>query len=223
MSSIIRSMNQSFIRYPFQEIFRAPSHVAILRVLNQLNQGISGRELARRARINDRTCRLSLKRLEYLGVTEYLGTGKTKLIRLNRKNYFAKSIMPEIFKGEQNFFKSALVSIKELVPEDCEWACIYGSVAKKSDTMLSDVDLLLLVSNEAKIDDMQDMITDMITDHFEIYGLSISPLILTIDQWAEDIQFRDLKTNIINYHINLSGEQPLSFGSLIKLSQSRDP
>jgi len=36
-----------------QEIFGAPSHIAILRVLNQITQGISGRELSRHATIND--------------------------------------------------------------------------------------------------------------------------------------------------------------------------
>ena len=203
-------MNQSFTTYPLQEVFRAPSHIAILRVLNQLNQGISGRELARRARINDRTCRLSLKRLEYLNIIEYLGAGKTKLVKLNRKNYFIKSILPEIFKEEQHFLKSAFVSIQKLVPDDCEWACIYGSVAKKNDTVLSDVDLLILVSNGEKIDEMQDVITELITDHFEIYGLSISPIILTMDQWGEDIQFRDLKTDIVKSHIHLKGKQPIS-------------
>jgi len=143
MSSIIRAMKQSFIRYPLQEIFRAASHVAILRVLNQLTGGISGRELARRAEINDRTCRLSLKRLEYLNVIEYLGSGKTKLVRLNRQSFFTKSIISGLFEAERDYLKSVVIDDKLDVCDQletqmqhvvdsyqCEWKTTIGDESK---------------------------------------------------------------------------------------------
>ena len=208
MSSIIRAMKQSFIRYPLQEIFRAASHVAILRVLNQLTGGISGRELARRAEINDRTCRLSLKRLEYLNVIEYLGSGKTKLVRLNRQSFFTKSIISGLFEAERDYLKSVVVSIQNVIQENCGWACIYGSVAKRTDTVLSDLDLLIIISDAGKFDLMQDITSELSIDIFSKFGLSLSPLILTATQWTGDKQFMDLKIDIVQHHIQLAGKRP---------------
>lgn len=65
-----------------QDIFSAPSHIAMMGVLNHITQGVSGKELARRAEINARTCRLALGRLDQLGLVENMGTGKIKLFKL---------------------------------------------------------------------------------------------------------------------------------------------
>ena len=206
MSSILRMMKHSFTRYPMQEIFSAPSHIAILRVLNQITQGISGRELARRAAINDRTCRLALGRLEQLGLIENLGTGKIKLFRLNRKNYFAKTVLPSLFVGEVSFLGSLIEKLQEVLIDKCKWACIYGSVAKKMDVEFSDLDVLIIVSSEKKVKGLQDKMTVLTSSIFTGFGLSMSPVILTDFQWRKGKQFHELKKNVILDHIPLVGE-----------------
>ena len=126
-------MKNSYTRYPLQKIFNAPSHISILRVLNQLTQGISGREIARRAGMNDRTCRLSLQRLEQLNMIENLGAGKTKLFRLNRKNYFNNHAIPSIFAIENKYLPTLMEKLKDDLHNNCVWAWIYGSVAQNTD------------------------------------------------------------------------------------------
>ena len=206
MSSILRMMKHSFTRYPMQEIFSAPSHIAILRVLNQITQGISGRELARRAVINDRTCRLALGRLEQLGLVENLGTGKVKLFRLNRKNYFAKTVLPSLFVGEVSFLGSLIEKLQEALIDKCKWACIYGSVAKKMDVEFSDLDMLIIVKDEKEIENLQDKMTELISSIISGFGLSLSPVILTDFQWRKGKQFQELKKNVIQDHIPIVGQ-----------------
>ena len=206
MSSILRTMKHSFTQYPMQEIFGAPSHIAILRVLNQITQGISGRELARRAAINDRTCRLALGRLEQLGLVENLGTGKVKLFRLNRKNYFAKTVLPSLFVGEVSFLGSLIEKLQEALIDKCKWACIYGSVAKKMDVEFSDLDMLIIVKDEKEIENLQDKMTELISSIISGFGLSLSPVILTDFQWRKGKQFQELKKNIIQDHIPIVGQ-----------------
>ena len=206
MSSILRTMKHSFTQYPMQEIFGAPSHIAILRVLNQITQGISGRELARRAAINDRTCRLALGRLEQLGLVENLGTGKIKLFRLNRKNYFAKTVLPSLFVGEVSFLGSLIEKLQEALIDKCKWACIYGSVAKKMDVEFSDLDMLIIVKDEKEIENLQDKMTELISSIISGFGLSLSPVILTDFQWRKGKQFQELKKNIIQDHIPIVGQ-----------------
>ncbi len=206
MSSILRTMKHSFTQYPMQEIFSAPSHIAILRVLSQITQGISGRELARRASINDRTCRLALGRLEQFGIVENLGTGKIKLFRLNRKNYFAKTVLPPLFTGEVSFLGSLIEKLQEALKDKCAWACIYGSVAKKIDVESSDLDLLVILKNEKDLQLIQENIIELISNIFSGYGLSLSPVLFTVDQWQKENQFQDLKKSVMEDHISLVGE-----------------
>jgi len=206
MSIILRTMKHSFTQYPMQEIFSAPSYIAILRVLNQITQGISGRELARRAAINDRTCRLALGRLEQLGLVENLGTGKIKLFRLNRKNYFAKTVLPSLFVGEVSFLGSLIEKLQEALIDKCKWACIYGSVAKKMDVEFSDLDMLIIVKDEKEIENLQDKMTELISSIISGFGLSLSPVILTDFQWRKGKQFQELKKNIIQDHIPIVGQ-----------------
>ena len=206
MSIILRTMKHSFTQYPMQEIFSAPSYIAILRVLNQITQGISGRELARRAVINDRTCRLALGRLEQLGLVENLGTGKIKLFRLNRKNYFAKTVLPSLFVGEVSFLGSLIEKLQEALIDKCKWACIYGSVAKKMDVEFSDLDMLIIVKDEKEIENLQDKMTELISSIISGFGLSLSPVILTDFQWRKGKQFQELKKNVIQDHIPIVGQ-----------------
>ena len=206
MSIILRTMKHSFTQYPMQEIFSAPSYIAILRVLNQITQGISGRELARRAVINDRTCRLALGRLEQLGLVENLGTGKVKLFRLNRKNYFAKTVLPSLFVGEVSFLGSLIEKLQEVLIDKCKWACIYGSVAKKMDVEFSDLDMLIIVKDEKEIENLQDKMTELISSIISGFGLSLSPVILTDFQWRKGKQFQELKKNVIQDHIPIVGQ-----------------
>ena len=199
-------MKHSFTQYPMQEIFSAPSYIAILRVLNQITQGISGRELARRASINDRTCRLALGRLEQLGLVENLGIGKIKLFRLNRKNYFAEKVLPSLFIGEVSFLGALIEKLQEALKGNCKWACVYGSVAKKMDVETSDLDVLVVVKGEKEMKIMQDKMTELISSIISGFGLSLSPVILTDFQWRKGKQFQELKKNIIQDQIPLVGE-----------------
>ncbi len=74
--------------------------------------------------------------------------------------------------------------------------------------MLSDLDLLIIVSDEYKYDKIQNTTSELITDLFINFGLTLSLMILNVDQWTKDERFLDLKTDIIQHHIQLTGERP---------------
>ena len=205
MRSILRIMKYSFTRFPMHQIFAAPSHIAIFRVLNQLNQGISGRELARRAGINDRTCRLALQRMENLNLVEYLGSGKTILFRLNRKNYFAKNMFFYLFEKENEYFDTVIYQLKDYLLNKCVWSCIYGSVVEKTDTSSSDLDVLIIVKNLQSLDTFLENISVLVSAVFVEFGLSLSPIVLLTEQWMNDNQFKNLKKDVFRNHIHLTG------------------
>lgn len=201
-------MKHSFARYPLQEIFAAPSHIAILRVLEPLMHGLSGRELARRANINDRTCRLALERLEAINIVQNIGSGKTKLFQLNREHYSMGPVLSQLFSEERRFFPAVQARIKNVLEGKCVWACLYGSVVKQEDTKDSDLDVLILIKDDADPDKVETLVAGLIPKLYQVYGLSISPIILTIHQWQEDTQYHVLKAEIQRDHIDLIGSDP---------------
>jgi len=200
-------MNNSYTQYPLQEIFGAPSHIAILRVLNQLVAGVSGRELARRASINSRTCRLALNRLEQLNIIENLGSGKTKAFILNRKNYFANSLITPIFLIENEYLNTVIKKCQTFFDKNCIWACIYGSVAKNMDTKNSDLDILVIIASKKDDDLIQNKMVEFSSNILAEFGLSISPIIINLKQWNDDKKYQALKTNIYKDHIHLTGKR----------------
>jgi predicted nucleotidyltransferase len=149
---------------------------------------------------------LALGRLEQLGLVENLGTGKIKLFRLNRKNYFAKTVLPSLFVGEVSFLGSLIEKLQEALIDKCKWACIYGSVAKKMDVEFSDLDMLIIVKDEKEIENLQDKMTELISSIISGFGLSLSPVILTDFQWRKGKQFQELKKNVIQDHIPIVGQ-----------------
>ncbi|MBC8322024.1 MAG: nucleotidyltransferase domain-containing protein [Candidatus Marinimicrobia bacterium] len=208
MSSNLLTMKHSFTQYPLQKILAAPSHISILRVLNQLNQGINGRETARRAGINDRTCRLSLLRLEQLNLIENLGSGKTKLFRLNRNHYFNKHALSALFTLENEYLPMLKRILKKDLHGKCVWACIYGSVAKKTDTEESDLDVCIVANDENSVNQLENLIMKWNQNIYMKFGLSFSPVILTLDQWQNSKEYRDLINDVIRNHIPLAGTKP---------------
>ena len=188
-----------------QEIFGAPSLVAVLRVLNQITQAISGRELARRSGMNDRTCRLALKRLETLNVIEKIGSGKTILFKLNRKNYFTKSILGSLFNKEKNYLNAIIAELQHQLQPNSKWSCVYGSVAKQKDTVSSDFDILIIVDNEMMVEKLENKIPQLISLMYTKFGIALSPLILSYNQWDADNQFQELKSDVQKHHIQISG------------------
>ncbi len=55
-------------RRPLDQVFAAPSHIAILRALLDSAEGMSGRQVARLAEVNHQACAVALGRLEELSV-----------------------------------------------------------------------------------------------------------------------------------------------------------
>ena len=86
---------------------------------------------------------------------------------------------------------------------NCVWAWIYGSVAQNTDSETSDLDVLIVVKDEQKVDLLENKITTWSADIYTNFGLSFSPVILTADQWQNSKQFHNLKENVIQSNIPL--------------------
>lgn len=193
------------LRNPMETIFRTPSHISVLRVLFQLKDGISGRETARRAGINDRTARLALQHLELLNLVYFRGSSRTRLYFLNRKHMFHQLFLKPLFSGEGKYINEIIGELKKGLKGKCTWAGIFGSVALRKDTSESDLDVLILVNNLKEKDVISEWIPSFTGKLHTRYGITLVPIVFTVGQWEKNKEYRELKDSVRKAFIPLIG------------------
>ena len=135
------------LRRPLDQVFAAPSHLAVCRALLDTAEGMSGRQVAREARINHQTCAVALGRLEEMGVVRRQGSGQSQLFRLNRENALVGDLLIPLLKKEREVFPRIIRRMGEMVADRCLRALVFGSVARGEEQTGSDLDLLLIADS----------------------------------------------------------------------------
>lgn len=167
------------LRHPLDQVFAAPSHLAILRALLDSAEGMSGRQVARQAQINHQTCAVALGRLEELGVVRRQGSGQSQLFQLNRDHRLVRDLLVPLLRQERDVFPRILRRVAELVAGRCRRALVFGSVARGEERRDSDLDLLLVTEGphtQARTRRAGDEVRRVLMAE---WGLHVNPLVLT--------------------------------------------
>ena len=191
-------------------VLSSPSRISILRVLRDVKEGLSGREIARRSGMNHQTIALALERLENRGVIRRLGSGRNQLFRLNRANRLVGKVILPLLVAEQKQYLLMQEDLAGVVAGHCLSAVIFGSVARGEETQASDLDLLLIV--EKKVHELQDIIRELVRRGMESWGIRVSPLIMTKTEFSRKAAQGDLLvSNVVNEGVVLYGKNPLVY------------
>jgi predicted nucleotidyltransferase len=200
-------MPDSFLNSPLEYLFQAPSHIKILRALYPLKTGISGRELARRTGISDRNCRIVLNRLQTMGIVHSEGASVFHLFRLNTRHRLISLVLRPLFQSESCFKDELLRKIANSLKGRCRWSGIFGSVAKGADTVESDLDLLVITDTKSELSAISKRLDGLRSDLFEEWGVTLSPLTLTVGEWKSKKKVSpSLRRAILSNHIVLNGK-----------------
>jgi len=195
------------ISRPLDIVLSVPSHISILRVLKDVKEGLSGREIARRAGLNHQTTAASLARLENRGVIRRLGAGRNQLFRLNRDNVLVNKVLLPMLAGEQKQFILMQENLAEVVAGHCLSAVIFGSVAREEETPDSDLDIMLIVGK--KTVSMQEITRKLVQTGMESWGVRVSPIMLTRAELIQRVKRNDeLVYSVLNEGIVLWGQNP---------------
>jgi len=202
----MRKRKNTILR-PLDIIFSAPSHIAILRALKNVKEGLSGREVARRAGINHQTCADALIRLESRGVILRLGSGKTQLFRLNHNSSLVGSVILPMLAAEQNQFSLMRAALARIMNGKCISGILFGSSARGEETPESDFDIALIVEKKAR--NLPEVIRTLVQEGNEKWGIMISPIIMTCSEFIKRADREDpLVMDILNEGIVLYGKPP---------------
>ncbi|MCB4756436.1 MAG: nucleotidyltransferase domain-containing protein [Elusimicrobia bacterium] len=193
-------------QYPLDRVFSASSHIAILHALQHRREGMSGRAIAREARLNHQACAVASRNLESMGLLRRSGAGHTQLVALNFDNYLIRELLLPLFRKERDLLDTVRKEIVDAFAGALA-VTLYGSVARGQDSMDSDMDVLIVVPNDSKLKAI-DRATHNSAEFMVKYGLRLSPLVMTLAEARRRAQKGDsLLRNILAEGVDLSARR----------------
>lgn len=197
----MRQLSQ--VRYALDALLAAPSHLAILRALQDTREGMSGRAIARQASVNHQACAVALRKLEALGVVKRQGAGRTQLIRLNFANHLVSDLVLPLLRRERELPATIQHDIANHFGRRVVALSVFGSVGRGEDVAGSDLDLLLVIKGPRK-ENFVDDVTAYSATFTGKYGIRLSPIVLTTAEVRKNAKRGDpLLKNIVADGIDL--------------------
>jgi predicted nucleotidyltransferase len=164
-------------------VFSTWSHIAVLRVLQDSAVGMTGREIARLAGMNHRSCLKALTTLEGVGLINRQMGGRDHLFSLNREHLLvAEGILP-LLKLERRFLDQVSHDLKKKMGRTVQSMIVFGSVARKSETTHSDLDVCFVVHNGRERETVLEGINDLSQTIRRRFGTSLSPFVITVSEF----------------------------------------
>ena len=106
---------QSFLRYPLNELLGKPAHVRILRVLSDdLTVPVSAPEAAERTGLTEAGARRALLRLTKTGFVLRVGTGRSQRFGLRQTDPVVDSLC-RLFDAERDRFQGLMIALRDVL------------------------------------------------------------------------------------------------------------
>jgi predicted nucleotidyltransferase len=142
---LAKHIHQSALRYPLTAILGSGANVITLRELMRHGGELSAPSLVKRSGLAKASVRQALLVLTTMTLVDAIGSGCTRLFRVQRDHPLAAPL-DALFREEEQRFEAILASVR-LAAEHCQGlvaAWIYGSVARGLDRETSDVDVAVV-------------------------------------------------------------------------------
>ena len=167
----------AFLR--IEEIFGERMSVSVLRLLAQVEGGLSGNETARRLGAQQSTVRKALERLVARGLVTRTDVGRAASYMLDERREAVRGIVIPAFQAESELrlkLWSDIVTLGGRVRPRPVALVLYGSITKGVRSP-RDIDLLVVVDSDTEIDRLRDQLAEA-GERFETsYLLPLSPVL----------------------------------------------
>ncbi len=160
-------------------IFSAPSHISILRTLYAFQNGLSGRECARKSNINHQSCNVALDKLVEIGILYRKGYGRSVLYFVNLQNLIIIKALIPLFQAEADIIKQLKKDLEKFYLGATLSVIIFGSQSKGLAKIGSDLDICFIVQNDNSKKVLNQMFVHSSPWFKNKYGFSINPIYFT--------------------------------------------
>lgn len=193
---------------PLNKILNTETKIKALRFFCSAGGEITGRQVAKMLNMSSTPVQAALRDLYNEGVLERKGFGRAFAYQLNRKNWVVDKVLVPMFQEEGAYPQTLWNRVSErigrsVLKADILSAVVYGSVASRQERATSDIDLLVVIRNQAAKEPVEDLFLDMNHEMIHETGLNIDARIYTLKEFqnkrTEGIGF--IKTAIRSHQL----------------------
>lgn len=170
------------------EVFSTWSNIAVLRVLQDTVAGMSGREIARQAMMSHRSCHKALAHLENLSIVVCQRGAREHFFSLNREHLLVLHGILPILKLERGFLNQLGVYLKKNLASSTISVILFGSVARREESITSDVDICLIVNRVSEKKKIRERIHTFSSVVKRRFGAQLSPIIFSAAEFLQRAQ-----------------------------------
>jgi predicted nucleotidyltransferase len=158
----------------------------VLRFLWRSRAEWSGREIARKAGLSAPSCHETLKKLDARGLVQLRRVSNLHLYKINPENYLVQNVFARIFEAEAALPKAIAAVVKKSLVDSGKSGIIslvlFGSAARGTERLGSDLDLLVVVSARESRKALESRIERLRTLLFKRFNVPLSPYIQTLPE-----------------------------------------
>lgn len=156
----------------------------VLRFLWRSRAEWSGREIARKVGLSAPACHETLKKLDARGLVELRRVSNVHLYKINSENYLVRHVFALQFAAEAAMPKRIAAAVKKSLVDpsksDIVSIVLFGSMARGTERLASDLDLLVVVPAKDSVKALEPRIECLRTLLFKRFSMPLSPYIQTL-------------------------------------------
>jgi predicted nucleotidyltransferase len=150
----------------------------------------SGREIARQTGLSATHCHLALKELDARGLAIFRPVSKVHLYKINADNYMVRRVFSPFFEAEKAIPKEIdHLILKTLVqrhaPIEIISLVLFGSMARGTERLESDLDLLVVVPSQAAKEGLEPNLEKLRSLLAREFNIPFSPYVQTLAEIRE--------------------------------------
>jgi predicted nucleotidyltransferase len=167
---------------PLEELFGERLSITVLRLLTQVEGGMSGNAIARRLALQQSAVRKALERLVARGVVTRVDIGRSASYALDTRREVVRRLVLPVFQAEaalgERLRETLRRAAEQLRPAPAA-VVLYGSVAREARAP-GDVDLLVVLHQDEDEEPVRSTLLDAVRGVEVRFQVAVNPVVLTI-------------------------------------------
>ncbi|RJP33080.1 MAG: winged helix-turn-helix transcriptional regulator [Actinobacteria bacterium] len=168
---------------PLDDILGNRTQVRLLRLLSRTRSAHTGRELARLIGQSHNTTRYALEELERHGLVVKQQAGRSNMYSLDQDNIIFTRVLSPAFELEEDLLGEVASIFSDEIGQDLLAIILFGSVARGEEIPNSDLDLVLVFSDEVDLSVKEDDVSEASLRVAKHFGNQVSAVSVTSSEY----------------------------------------
>jgi len=178
-----------------ETLFGTRSGIKVLRVLDGVSVPLSGRQIAQQAGITYQAVNATLGQLAEIGVVQVSRSGNARLYQLESNHILIQQLVKPLFRFEYSLRDDMIRDIREALSPLAESVVMFGSFARGDQTLSSDVDLVVVISDDGQKNAIETELNDFTALFNQRFGHRLEILLYTSGEAAA---FRERSSSLLS-------------------------